>query len=104
MATTPNLVSAIAAGDPAAAFAAVYDTMEVRTSLSPPIVTSTQDLLSTGPQSWLVSFLKPTVVLRGQAGAVTVAPAGAAGDGTFGFLAALAGLVGVGFVLGRWSK
>lgn len=101
---TPNLVSAIAAGDPAAAFASIYDTMEVRTAFSPPIVTNTQDMLSTGPQSWVVKLLKPTVVLRGQAGAVTVAPAGASGDGTFGFLAALGGLVGVGFLLGRWSK
>lgn len=100
----PNLLDALSQGNPAEVFAAVYNSMEVRTRFSPPVVANTQDLLSKGPQNWVVNLLKPTVILRGSAGTVTVAPAGAAGDGTLGFFALVGGLVGVSFLLGRWSK
>ena len=103
MATT-NLLDALAQGDPAKAFASFYDSLEVRTTLSPPIVVRTIDMLTPSPQSWVVKLLKPTVVLRGGAGAVVVAPAGPAGDGSMRFLGFMVALVGAGFVLGRWSK
>lgn len=103
----PDLIDSLRTGNPAAAFASVYDSMEVRTALTPPIVTGTQGLFPTtegGQPNVLLNFLRPTVILRGRGGEVVVAPNGQAGNGTFLFLGVIGALVGVGFVLGRWSK
>lgn len=104
---SPDLLDALRSGNPASAFASIYDTMEVRTSLTPPVVTGTAELFSTGkggPPNALVNFLKPTVILRGRGGELVVAPHGQAGSGTLGFLAVVGTLLGFGFLLGRWSK
>jgi hypothetical protein len=109
MATAPSFLDALAQGNPAASLASLYDTVEVRTSITPPIFVSLVDALSrTGPASWqpnpFVQFIKPTVVFSGQQGRVVVAPYGEAGDGTALALLSFAGLVGLGVLIGRWSK
>lgn len=101
-----NLVNAVASGQPAAALSSLYDTLEVRSVLTPTIRISTASILSDSngqAPNPLVSFLKPTVVLSGAQGVITVAPAGEAGDGTLGLVAAVLGLIGLGFILGRVS-
>lgn len=107
---TPNLIDAFKTGNPAAAFASLYEQMEVRTLFSPPIVTSTQELLRQvdGPEGkvdFLVSLLKPTIILRGNAGTAVIAPGGPADTaGGWRFAGVILAIVGVGFALGRWSK
>lgn len=103
---TPDLLDSLRVGNPAAAFASVYDSMEIRTTLTPPVVTGTAGLFSGGDgrPNFMLNFLKPTVILRGRGGEVVVAPNGKAGDGTVGFVVVVGTLVGLVFMLGRWSK
>lgn len=106
----PNLVDAFRSGDPAQAFATFYETMEVRTTFSPPVVVSVQEALRTtdsgkGNRELISNLLKPTVILRGNAGTVVIAPSGPAdAAGGWRMAGALLALMGVGFALGRWSK
>lgn len=89
------------------AFIQQFKTIEIRTSLSPPVVMNVAELLdTTSPPSAFSQFLQPTVILTPAAGQPTViAPYGVATNGSSapGFLL-LAALLGVGFALGRLSK
>ena len=110
MASSVPIVNAIENGSPGSILSSVYSTIEVRSQLSPPVVIETQALVdgatgpSTGP-SWFTKLLKPTVILRGPGGGQQViAPYGVSHDGTFVAVLTVAGLVGLGFLLGRLSK
>lgn len=85
------------------ALARIYDRAELRTSVTSPHVIDVASLDDTGSgePSWIVKFLRPTLILSGPEGTKVIAPAGAAGSngGIFGILA-LAALIGVPFYLG----
>ena len=106
----PNLLDAIRTGNVENAVSSLYDTVEVRTALSPPIRVPTSDILQINPNDpnakppWWLSWMKPTVIFSGAGGRQVVAPAGVAGDGTVPMLLIIGAVVGVGFALGRWSK
>lgn len=84
-----------------------YSTIEVRTTVSPPVVMRVADLLDNkAPPSAFSKFLQPTVILTDKAGVRNViAPYGIAENGSAlpGVMVLLA-IVGAGFVLGRLSK
>ena len=102
-----NLIDSIASGNPAAALANLYDTIEVRSSVSPPVRLNVASLVDSGQPSkpsWFAQMLKPTVVLSGSGGRAVVAPYGEAGDGTLITVLTLGGLFGLGVLVGRLSK
>lgn len=105
-----NLLDAIRTRSPEEAVASLYETVEVRTNFTPPLRMSTKDILLLDPADprsrppWWLKYAKPTVVLSGNGPRVTIAPEGVAGDGTVPMLLAIGAVVGIGFVLGRWSK
>lgn len=77
-----------------------YDTVEFRTVLTPPITVSLTEAGSAEPG--IGAWLKPMAIFRGKAGQVVVAPNGEPGG--FGWVALpliVAGLVGLGYLLGR---
>ncbi len=82
----------------------IWDRVEFRSSATPSI---SADIAydPNGPPSPLLQWLKPTVILTGNAGRTVIAPYGQAGEGG-GFVAVgfFAAIVGIGFVLGRLSK
>ncbi len=101
-----NLFSALTSGDVAGAIGSVYKTIDVHTSLTPPIVIDVGSLNQPSSPSIFTKLLKPTIILRGSAGGdvVLASPYGDPGDGTLGLVGIVLGLVGVGFALGRLSK
>lgn len=104
MANAPNIIQAFQQGNPLAALSAIYNRVEVRTSVSPPAVIDVGQTLDSSQQpSPLVSFLKPTVIFSGPGGRAVIAPYGEAGDGTLFTVLFISGLVGVGVLIGRWS-
>ncbi len=108
LAPSNTLFDAIRGGDPSIALASLYESIEVRTSFSPPVRARTQDLFKPGePNSrppWWLKVLKPTFVVRGAIGEQVIAPGGVAGDGTIPMLLVIGSLVGLGFLLGRATK
>lgn len=105
MAGAPNLIDALKQGNPAAALANVYDHIEVRSMVTPPVHVNVLEALdSSQPTSPLVKFLKPTVIFSGPYGRTVVAPYGESGDGTLMTVLAIVGLVGLGVLIGRLSK
>lgn len=92
--------------NPAGFLAGVYDTVEFRTMLSPPIKFNTRDLLAQGgAPNPFVGFLKPTVILSGPNGQNIIAPVGAAGTaGTYVGLFAVAAIFALGFATARLLK
>lgn len=99
------LIDAFQQMNPASAVSALWDTIEIRTALSPPLVFKTKELFDTGaPASPFQKFMKPTVVFSGAAGRQVVAPYGVAGDGTLIAVLGIAFVLGVGFLAGRASK
>lgn len=89
-------------GSAASALLNSYTSMEIRSALTPPITLTSADLLSNTPPSAITSFLQPTLILHGSGGQDTIiAPGGQAGDGTLGGIGFLAGLLGVGYLMGR---
>ena len=82
--------------DPAALFSGVYDRLQFRSHLTPPIGI---DLATAGgPPSLFTRLVRPTIILSGQAGRTVIAPEGEASP-VVGALVSL-GLVGVIFALG----
>lgn len=85
--------------------ASVYDTLEVRTSVTPPAVVNLHAAATdSGPPNPIVEFLKPTIVLSGPSGQETIAPYGIAPDGTAGTIGVVAFLMGMGFALGYFVR
>lgn len=71
----PNMLSNEGELDPQALFALAYDTVTIRTSVTPEIpIDLTQK--GSGQVSQLVKDLQPVVTLKGRAGKVVIAPAG----------------------------
>lgn len=83
-----------------------YRTIEVRSSLTPPITLDVADLLDTSaPPSAFTKFLQPTLILTDANGQQsTIAPYGVAGNGSFAGIAFVAALIGAGFLCGRLSS
>lgn len=102
----PTLFEALKQGNPAASLANLYSTVQIRTSITPPVNVNVADALQydpNAPPSAIAQFIKPTVILQGPAGRVSIAPYGEAGDGTLMTVLIVAGIMGVGFLVGRWS-
>ncbi len=110
MPSPATLLEAIRNGDAAGVGASLYDTVEIRTSLSMPVSVKTADILkpgdpnASGQPPWWLRMLKPTVVFTGAGGRQVIAPTGVAGDGTVPMVLALGSLVALGFWLGRATK
>lgn len=96
-------VAAAASGNIMAGLSAVYDRIEIRTSVTPPAVIDLHAAAS-APPSELTKFLQPTIILHGASGREVIAPYGEADGGWGGPVFALAMILGVGFALGRASK
>lgn len=108
----PSLVDVAAAGIVAGAqqnllagLASIYDTIEIRTSVTPPAVIDLYEIAhDNGPPSPITQFLKPTLILSGRAGTQVIAPYGEAAGGWGPSIGALLTVVGIGFGLGWWAK
>lgn len=89
-----------------AAISALYDTMEVRTSITPPAVIDLKAALDPhSPPSPVAQFLQPTIILsRVGGGQQIIAPYGQAPDGTAGTIGAVAFLMGIGFAVGYFVR
>ncbi len=88
--------------NPAGLLAGVYTEVEFRSSLTPNIRIATNQLAAGGPPNPLLSWLRPTVILRGASGELAIAPAGASNGGSIlpGLLI-VGALVGIGVVIGK---
>lgn len=92
------------------AVAQFFDTIEIRTKATPPILLKVRDLDAAGASSPLLEFLKPTIILRGPLGTKVIAPYGEVPSADEGIanawkvagvtLAALAGIGVAGFLGG----
>ena len=97
-------IAAASTGNVVAGLSAVYDTIEIRTSVTPPALIDLQ-ASKYEPPSEITKFLKPTIILTQRNGTRDViAPYGEAQGGWGGAVFGLAVILGVGFVLGRASK
>lgn len=84
----------------------IWDNVEFRSAATPPIRAAVS-YDPNGPPSPIMQWLQPTVILTGNAGRTVIRPYGGTGDGPNGtlvFWGFFAGIVGIGFVLGRLSK
>ncbi len=88
---TPHLVGPNQQLTPAKAAAALFDTVEISTTVTPPVRLSVLDFSDPNP-SPASRFLKPTMILTGPAGTVTVAPHGIAKPLTWRIPAAVIGV------------
>ncbi len=81
--SAPPIIAAFQQSNPAQVIASFWDTLELRTNVTPPIRLNTAELFdTTTPAGPVVKFLKPTVVFTGAAGRQVLAPGGEAGDGS----------------------
>lgn len=84
-----------------------YSTIEIRTTLSPPVLMNVADLLNgmNAPPNAVSKFLKPTVILTEKSGKQNViAPYGVAHGGSAApAVLTLLGIFGVVFIAGRLS-
>lgn len=88
--------------NPAGILAGMYEEIEFRTALTPTVKVNTRELAAFGPPNPFVSLLKPTVVLRGKGEETVIAPLGVTpGGGWLPGIAVVAGLVGIGYLLGK---
>lgn len=87
------------------AVASNYKTIEIRTTLSPPIRLNVADYVNNQPPSAFTKFLQPTVILTDSTGHQTVvAPYGVAQNGSaLPGLMLLGAFFGTAFLLGRRS-
>lgn len=89
---------------PAFFVSAAYDTAEFRSRLlSLPTIDLGSAIDPNAPVNPLVKFLRPTLILKGRAGINVIAPFGeaAAWEGWVGLAVMLAGVAGLGYLLGR---
>lgn len=89
------------------AAAEFFDTVEIRTTMTPPIVLNVRTLEDPTPNP-ILQQLKPAIILRGPMGTKVIAPYGEVPDGVsgiWGFLALGAAVVGgigiAGFIAGN---
>ncbi len=88
--------------NPAGLLAGAYDTIEIRSNVSPPIIIDTRELLKDGGPNPLMNTIKPTIVLSGASGRNLIAPYGVADSGGWIVPLFVAGfLLGVGVLVGR---
>lgn len=79
-----------------------YDTIQIRTTVTPDITIDTAELLKERGAPSPMSWVKPTIVLSGRGGTSIIAPYGPASSGGWVVPFAVAGLlIGVGVLLGR---
>lgn len=98
-----SLLDVLSGGNIITGLAALYDTMEVRTAVTPPAVIDLKAALDPStPASPVVQFLQPTILLSGPAGYQTIAPYGVAPDGTAGTIVLAALFIGLGYLVG-WT-
>lgn len=99
-------IAAASTGNIVAGLSAVYDTIEIRTSVTPPAVIDLHAAAASAgePPSPITQFLKPTIILTGRSGRDVIAPYGEAEGGWGGPIFGLAVILGFGFLLGRASK
>lgn len=96
----PDLVGALTGG-----LTSLYNTVEIRTSVTPPAVIDLAALAqNSGPPSPITKFLRPTIILSGNAGRQVIAPYGEAEGGWGPSLTALGVVVGIGFGLGWYAR
>jgi hypothetical protein len=103
---SPDIIRNDGTINPVGLFVTFFDEVEFRSSATPTIRLRTRDLLNEGGKpNAFIKWLRPTVVLRGSGGTVTIAPVGESKGGSIlpGLAAAL-GLVGVGYALGRATR
>lgn len=82
--------------------AGIYDEVEFRSAATPTIRLNTQQLLTEGPPNPFMSWLRPTVVLRGKSGETVIAPVGASQGGSIlPGLVVVGTLLGIGYAVGR---
>lgn len=97
--------TAAGSGNILAGLASVYNTLEIRTSVTPPAVVDLQSVAnSSGPPNPIVEFLKPTIILTGSGGQEIIAPYGQSPDGTAGTIGIVAFMLGMGFAAGYWIR
>ena len=96
----PDVIDSAGKMNLTAIAAGLYDTVEIHSKLTPPIVLNLKDALASGPPNPIVAWAQPTVVLRGKRGRVVVAPYGESEGSILPLLALAGGLVGLGYVLG----
>ena len=82
--------------------AGIYDEVEFRSNATPNIVMKTSALLTESKPNPFLTWLRPTVMLRGRGGETVIAPVGVANGGSILplTLAALL-LVGLGYAVAR---
>jgi len=89
--------------NPAGLLAGSYDTLEIRTAITPPIIIDTRSLLiDNGKRNPLLDAVKPTIILRGNGGVNVIAPYGPAPEGGMVVpLFIIGALIGIGVLIGR---
>lgn len=88
--------------NPAGLLAGSYDSLELRSAITPTFRIDTKALLSDGPRNPILDAVKPTVILTGPAGTNVIAPYGPAAAGGWVVPVFFVGLlVGIGVVIGR---
>lgn len=97
-----DFLTALGSGNILPALANIYDTMEVRTALTPPATVDLKSAVASGPPSPIAQFLQPTIILSGPGGSQVIAPYGVAPDGTAGTIAVAAFFMAAGYFIG-WT-
>lgn len=88
--------------NPAGLLAGVYDEVEFRSQGTPTIRLKTNQLLSEGPPNPVVTWLKPTIVLRGKGQETLIAPVGVSAGGGWVPMLLMGGLlIGTGYMLAK---
>src|ERR1700690_26854 len=88
--------------NPLAFVSGLYQQIEIRTAISPPIVIALTSVQQGGGPNPFVAFLKPTVLLKSASSTASIAPYGVASDISGWVIggAIILGLVGIGYALG----
>lgn len=72
----PHIMDSRGNWTPHNAFAQFFDTVEIRTKVTPPLVLSIRSILEPGPPNPTMNRLKPTMIFRGPVGTKVIAPYG----------------------------
>lgn len=96
----PKLATPQGQWTPFEAAATLYDTVEIRTNATPPIVLNVREMGqgNPGPNPAAVA-MKPTIILSGPLGTKTIAPYGIA-DGRTGTVVSVGAVTGIALVIG----
>lgn len=92
--------------DPAMLLAGVFDALEFRSKLTPPVTVRVEELSGGAPPSGFAQWIQPAVVFSGRGGKTAIAPFGVP-EVSYGWIGAggiVVGLLGIGYLLGRAVK